>query len=271
MSFREKGPSVGAVALSYELEVNGFSYPASFSAGCVNTVLMRLLRRWENLRRAARPCEDAKGERPLVVFLCAPPGAGKSTLGQFLVRLAGDVGCCEGLQCLGMDGFHHAQAYLSSHAVTMPQGMGPVCLAAIKGAPESFDLAGLTGALRRLRAGSREPWPRYDRRIHDVVADAVPIVGDVVLVEGNWLLLDEPGWCDLRLLCDDAVFLRASEEQLRDRLVRRKVKGGLAPAEALAHYRRVDGPNVRRILDAHGEADVTLDLVGEGDVRWVLP
>ena len=84
------------------------------------------------------------------------------------------------------------------------------------------------------------------------------MTGDVLLVEGNWLLLDAPGWNEARTLCDCTIALRAPEPVLRERLLARKMRGGLSRAEAETWYARVDGPNVARFENGGVPADYNL-------------
>ena len=111
-------------------------------------------------------------------------------------------------------------------------------------------------------------WPVYDRQLHDVVPDRIPVTGDILLIEGNWLLLNESPWKEITEECaDETIFIRAEEEQLRDRLIHRKVMGGKTEAEGAAWYDAVDGPNVRRVLQCSAPADLTLRMVSDGDYR----
>jgi pantothenate kinase len=106
-----------------------------------------------------------------------------------------------------MDGFHHPQRYLDLHT-TLRDGV-EVPLARVKGAPESFDLEALTRAMKRVAAGEDCLWPVYDRVLHDPMPDALVVTGDLVLLEGNYLLLDEPGWRALASLADYTVSIVA--------------------------------------------------------------
>ncbi|MBQ7455760.1 MAG: nucleoside/nucleotide kinase family protein [Clostridia bacterium] len=229
-----------------DMIVNGFPVRAEYEDGTVENVFRPLLRRWEAMRRE-------RGGR-LIVFLAAPPAAGKSTLAAFLQRLSGDA-----LQAVGMDGFHYPQTYIETH--TLPRGGQEVPMRSQKGAPDTFDVEKLDAALRALRAGD-VLWPAYDRKAHDVVENAVLVTAPIVLVEGNYLLLDAPVWRDLPR--DDAVFLQADEALLRPRLIARKMRGGLTQAEAEAYYEACDGPNARLVLERSLPADVTLRLTENG-------
>lgn len=197
----------------------------------------------------------------LVAFLAGPPGAGKSTLSLILEALASSR--APGLlQALPMDGFHYPARYITSHTVVRDGEVLP--MARVKGSPETFDVAALEEAIRGLKAGPKR-WPAYDRRLHDVVDFAIPVTGEILLVEGNWLLLNEPGYARLRDACDYALALWADEAALRDRLIRRKMSGGANEAEARAHYERCDGPNIRRYLAHSAPGDVNFRVAGDGE------
>lgn len=240
--------------MEYTFPVNGFEVKARYDESAVREIFIPLL---ENLSRMQRQ----KGGR-LVVFLAAPPAVGKSTMGAFLEMLSKEQPELTPLQVLGMDGFHYHQDYILSHTV-LRNGM-EVPMKSVKGAPESFDLEKLKDKLK-LAGNEGAKWPFYDRRLHDVVEDAIPVMADILLVEGNWLLLDEPGWKNLE--CDYSIFVEAQEHQLRDRLIDRKMRGGLSREEAEAFYVACDGPNIRRCMSNRKAADVVLTLLGDGCYR----
>lgn len=187
------------------------------------------------------------------LFLVAPPGAGKSTLAAVLEHRARHLD----FAVVGMDGFHHPQHHLESHHVV--RGGERVPLSSVKGAPETFDVAGLS---RQLELGRTRPvcWPRYDRALHDVVPGEQPVEASLVLVEGNYLLLDEPGWADLSDHSDYNIFLEADAAALRERLIERKVRGGLTRAAATDFYDRSDRLNVERVLAGTDRSKVDLLL-----------
>ncbi len=238
----------------YRLEINGFEVRAAFSGAAVEEVCLPLL-----MELTAR---QSRLERRLIAFLAAPPAAGKSTLAAFLQRLSQETPGVTPLQALGMDGFHYPQAYLSSHSAVRDGAEIP--MHSIKGAPETFDLPKLARALELARE-SDLLWPVYDRRLHDVVEDALPVSGDILLVEGNWLLLDEPLWRALQ--CDYSAFIGAEEALLRGRLIDRKARGGLSRGAAEAWVAASDIPNVRRCMGRRRPADLELWIDAEGELR----
>ncbi len=218
------------------LRVNGFEVKASYAEKNVQERFLPLLKEWTAKARELLPGR-------LVVFLSAPPGAGKSTLAAFLEVLSKEIAGLLPVQALGMDGFHYHQAEIERRQVLRDGVWVP--MKKVKGGPESFDVDKLEGALKRLRAGEPLRWPIYDRNLHDVQEDALEVTAPIALVEGNWLLYGGDPWPRLHPLCHDSLALTAGEELLKERLVSRKMKGGLTREEAETFYQGSDGPNVR--------------------------
>lgn len=236
------------------LKVNGFDVTAHYDDTVIDQLFVPLLHRWTRM-------QAKRGER-LVVFLAAPPGAGKSTLAAFLEWLSAKTPKAARVQAVGMDGFHYPNAYLDTH--TFSDDGCEVPMRSRKGAPQTFDVDGLRAALVDARSNNPAPWPAYSRVLHDVVPASLPIGEKILLVEGNYLLLDQGRWQGLSNLADFTVFLDAPEALLRERLVARKVAGGMTPADAAAWYDASDGRNVATALAAHVPADVELTLEQDG-------
>lgn len=236
------------------LKVNGFDVTAHYDDTVIDQLFVPLLHRWTRM-------QAKRGER-LVVFLAAPPGAGKSTLAAFLEWLSAKTPKVACVQAVGMDGFHYPNAYLDMH--TFSDDGREVPMRSRKGAPQTFDVDCLRTALVDARSHSPAPWPAYSRVLHDVVPASLPIGEKILLVEGNYLLLDQGRWQGLSNLADFTVFLDAPEALLRERLVARKVAGGMTPADAAAWYDASDGRNVTTVLAAHAPADVELTLEQDG-------
>lgn len=235
------------------LENSGRRVEAEFRDADVGRVFLPLLERLTALGRE-------KGRR-VAALLAAPPGAGKSTLAALLAALSRETPGLLPLDALGMDGFHYPRAYLSSHTVV--RDGEAVSLASVKGAPETFDIAALSDALCRVAAGEAVAWPRYNRALHEPAPGGAP-AGEIALVEGNYLLLDAPGWRELRRCADYTVFIDADPALLYRRLVARHVEGGRSPEEAAAFVRRSDMANARLCLERSLPADLRLRLNGDG-------
>ena len=239
---------------NYEMTVNGLPQHIRYNEATVEGLFLPLLHRLAAL-------EAEKGGR-LLVFLAAPPATGKSTLLQFLERLTQEQDDLTRIQTFGMDGFHHPNRYLETHTI-LRDGV-EIPLKSIKGAPETFDAAALAEKLAAAKVGAVQ-FPVYDRRIHDVVADALTVDAPILFVEGNWLLLDEEPWRGIRPLADYSVRIDAPAAFLRDRLIARKVQGGLSEAEATAFCEASDARNVERFAAHAGAADEVWRMEADGD------
>ena len=243
---------------TYEFDVNGLPVVSRYREETVEGALVPLLARLAVLRRK-------KGRR-VVMFLAAPPATGKSTLCLLLEHLSRtrvDAGL-EPVETVGIDGFHYPNAYLRSHDAVVRGRVVP--MRDVKGCPETYDVHQLARAVRALATGPAVPWPTYSRELHDVVEDGRVLDDGIVIVEGNWLLLAEEPWCSMRQYADYTVLMRAKPELLRDRLVGRKMQGGLSRFDAEAWYESSDGPNVLRVLEDSVPGDLNLRLEADGNL-----
>lgn len=180
------------------------------------------------------------------------PGAGKSTLARFLAERLGPRGAH-----VPMDGFHLADVELER------QG-----LLDRKGAPETFDAFGYAALLDRLRDRPDHAVyaPGFDRDLEQPLAGAIAVQPsvEVVVTEGNYLLVDRPEWRAVRAALDEVWHVRVDEEVRVHRLVARHVEFGKSPDAARAWVDRVDGPNAALAEAAGRSADRVLDLT-----RWM--
>ncbi len=235
--------------------INGLEVRARYSRKAVDEIFLPLL---ETLTRLQK-----EKQRRVIALIAAPPACGKSTLLSFLERLAKEHEELCDVQVIGMDGFHRTQEDLASHT-TVRDGE-EIPLSRIKGSPETYDLKKMTDRLRLAASGVNCGWPLYDRRIHDPVDDAVTIDGDVVLLEGNYLLLNDPGWRDLRSYADYTVMILADADQLKERLIDRKAKGMASREEARKFVEFSDLKNIETCLTHFDGADLVLEMTGEGE------
>lgn len=228
-----------------ELVINGMKVTAEYAREDVEDVFVPLLAELGRLQRGM----DGR----LIAFLAAPPGAGKSTLAAVLEQLSRERPGLVRVQALGMDGFHFHADYIAAH--TVERGGERIPMARVKGAPESFDVDKLRGALEALR-GEGGRFPVYDRRLHDVVEDAVAVDAPVLLLEGNWLLLDAPEWRALPR--DYAIYLDVPEEVARGRVIARRLATGRTREEAERLWAECDGPNAVLCARCHTTPDALL-------------
>ena len=241
--------------IPYRVNINGIEVSASYSERAVNGIFLPLLRMLSAMQRE-------RGRR-ILVMLAAPPGAGKSTLLSFLQDLSRRDPELPRIQTIGMDGIHRRQEYLLSHFTERDGKQIP--LVSIKGAPMTFDLEKLTESVREIASGAVCGWPAYDRLLHNPIENAVTVDGNIVILEGNYLLLDEKGWRDLSRWADYTVSVSAGEELLRRRLIARRISTGVSEEESVRFVDFSDMPNVRLCLEKTKKADLNLRIDEEGD------
>jgi pantothenate kinase len=186
----------------------------------------------------------------LLVGLVGPPAAGKSTLATALATALSQVERVPSV-AVPMDGFHLANAELARLGI-----------ADRKGAPETFDVRGFVHLLRRLREpdGTVVYAPSFDRQINESIGSAIPVAPHVrvVVVEGNYLLLDAPQWLEVRPLLDLALYLDAPPTVRHDALVRRQQARGLSKLDAQEWAGGSDAANARLIETTRSRADEIL-------------
>ncbi|WP_186036789.1 nucleoside/nucleotide kinase family protein [Burkholderia gladioli] len=190
---------------------------------------------------------DADPAARRIVAVAGPPGAGKSTFAERL-REALDAPAPGRAALLAMDGFHYDDRVLEA------RGDRPR-----KGAPHTFDIDGLGAMLARLKAddGREIAVPVFDRSIEIARAGAaiIPAGARIVVVEGNYLLLDDPAWAPLRAFFDLTVMLAVPRAVLVERLSARWQGYGMSEAAIVEKLDGNDLPNVDRVLTGCVAAD----------------
>ena len=190
----------------------------------------------------------AKTKR-LIVAIAGPPGAGKSTASASLCDAinARDKGAAA---VVPMDGFHLDNAILDT-----------LDLRKRKGSPPTFDCAGFEVLLKRLRDPSEDiVIPLFDRKLDLARAGAgiVKARQRILLVEGNYLLLDQPPWDRLAPHFDVTVFLQVDRLELENRLVQRWLGFGHNVGSAQQRALSNDMPNADLVLEKSRPADYTI-------------
>ena len=182
----------------------------------------------------ARGIEETAADRDrALVALAGPPGCCKSTLAAELVSQI-RLSCC----VVPMDGFHLDNETLSARGLLHK-----------KGAPETFDLKGFIQLIAALRLGKEDRFPTFDRDADCVVPDGgkVPTGARILIIEGNYLLFDEPGWDELTIEWDASVWIDVSEAVLEDRLIQRWIDQGMPRSAARERAQHNDLPNALRV------------------------
>lgn len=240
--------------ITFSTEINGLPQELKFTDEAVEKIFKPFLIKLAELRELT--------DRKVVAFIAAPPGAGKTSLVSFLEKISREDKFLSPVRALGIDGFHHTADYLKKNTIAIDGK--EILLNDIKGAPETFDVDNLQEKLREVRQEGTD-WNIYDRTIHDVVHNVLSVEDDIILLEGNYLLLKDAHWTNIRVLADYTVFIQAKENILRERLINRKVQSGLSRENAENFYINSDGKNVVRVLENSAAGNETWQLQEDGD------
>jgi pantothenate kinase len=215
--------------------------------------LDRLLDRLEALRE--------QHSRRVVVGIAGPPGAGKTTVAvDVLAGAAGRPELAGRVAHVPMDGFHLTNAELDRLGRRDR-----------KGAPDTFDAEAYAGVLAAVRDPRRPvvTAPSFDHAVGEPVPDAitVPADADVVVTEGNYLLLGKGGWRAVPPLLDEVWFCALDDTVRQERLVARHIEAGREQEDARAWVARSDEANALLVTPTAAHADLVLHdgrVVGQG-------
>ena len=187
-----------------------------------------------------------------ILGIVGPPGCGKSTLAAALLDFLGDEAVA-----VPMDGYHLANVELAR-----------LGRAGRKGAEDTFDSAGYVSLLRRLKnqqANEIVYAPEFRREIEEPIANAIPVFPEtqLVITEGNYLLLDHGHWAGISDLLDEIWYVDIDHSIRRERLVKRHMHFGRSQSAAEDWVANTDEPNAVRIEATKHRADVLFNWEGE--------
>ncbi|MEM7303422.1 MAG: hypothetical protein AAF468_20265 [Pseudomonadota bacterium] len=195
----------------------------------------------------------------IMVGIAGPPASGKSTLAEAVVRKLNEEAEADSVSgfpptqavLLPMDGYHLDNSLLEARGQL-----------ARKGAPETFDSNGFCRAVRQLAEAQDESYhPRFDRKMDLAIASSIAVSPDVpvVVVEGNYLLLNSTPWSSLQDIFALTIFVCPSFDALQDRLEQRWIDHGLDGEAAIFRTTSNDLPNARAVIEQSRSADLHLD------------
>ncbi|KIW01440.1 uncharacterized protein PV09_07198 [Verruconis gallopava] len=178
--------------------------------------------------------------RRILVAVAGVPGSGKTTITTALSKLY-ESREGKALTILPMDGFHYSRAVLQ----TMPD---PHTAFQRRGAAFTFDVKSFIQLVRRLRnepvtkqhcQESSFKAPSFDHAVKDPVEDDIQLSSaeSLIILEGNYLLLDEDPWNEIATLVDEKWFVDAPESVAKERVVQRHLAAGIEKDRAAAEVR----------------------------------
>jgi len=173
------------------------------------------------------------------IGLAGAPGSGKSSLSSALKERLGEMICV-----IPMDGYHFYRCELDA----MPN---PINAYALRGAPFTFNAHKFVDNLIAAKQARTGKFPSFDHNQGDPVEEDIELLGisKIVLVEGNYLFLNEEPWCQLRTnVFDESWFLNVPIAECKRRVIKRHIETGLNREEAQHRVDNNDGPNAQRVI-----------------------
>ncbi len=179
-----------------------------------------------------------------VLGLVGKPGAGKSTLANYLI----DNLPAKDVALIPMDGYHLSNKVLK--ALGRDQR---------KGAPDTFDVESYVQILKRIKEDKTETiyFPIFHREIEESVAAEGVIYPEtkLVITEGNYLLHNSGGWDKVKKYLDETWFVEVDDTLRLERLISRHQKFGRTLEEAKSWVENSDEKNANLIEKTKINAD----------------
>ena len=190
-----------------------------------------------------------KNNDRFMVAVAGPPGSGKTTISGLLqAELEGRYKLSA--QVVPMDGFHLDDSILQQRGL-LPR----------KGAPQTFDVDGLNNILMRLTSTPAVDVlvPVFDREreLSRASAREIPESVEVILVEGNYLLLNMMPWSSLKQYFDLSVMIQCAKPVLRQRLMNRWLDLDFSQQAARTKVEENDLPNAATVISQSVKSDIT--------------
>ena len=192
--------------------------------------------------------ENSEGRKRYIVAIAGPPGAGKSTFSQALLLMLKEKSIQA--KIISMDGFHLDNSILAERN-----------LLDRKGAPATFDTAGFIHLMNRLTNFENEVViPEFDRNKDLSIAGSsiISTKDKVLIVEGNYLLIEEEPWTELKKTWDQTIFINPGMDTIEQRLLNRWLRHGLDAKDAKKRTLTNDLPNARYVLEKSSDSDIQI-------------
>ena len=205
-------------------------------------------------REAAKASTSNSTTTQYWIGIAGAPGSGKSTLVHDLVKeLQSRSVTCVGVP---MDGYHYSRAELDTFA-------DPIAAHRFRGAPFTFNGSKFVEDLRMAKMEGKFSFPGFDHAAKDPAPDVHVLTAEcqVVLVEGNYLLLDAAPWSSLceesssssSKIFDEMWYLKCNLDELKRRLAARHMEAwGWTMEQAMERIEDSDGKNMVTVETSAG-------------------
>jgi pantothenate kinase len=122
-----------------------------------------------------------------------------------------------------------------------------------RGAPFTFDSKLFLTFVKQLSSNVTLYGPSFDHKLKDPIENDIIITPEVsvVIVEGNYVSLDEPCWTEIANYVDDTWFIEAPKHMLRERIIERHLQAGISDSrqQAIERVENNDLINAKYIVE----------------------
>ena len=195
--------------------------------------------------------ERSQNSGRIIVAVAGAPTSGKSTLCAKLSISLNDQATPSAV--VTMDGFHMDNGELDVRGWRE-----------LKGAPQTFDSRGLVNLIASIHANKKPiRVPDFDRAKDAVVAGRTIVDRNhqIILVEGNYVLLNEEPWSELANYFDFSILLNPTLEEIETRSIKRWLENGRSWSDARQRAQHNDVPNGIYVVENSRKADLILEEV----------
>lgn len=186
-------------------------------------------------------------EERLILGLAGPPGTGKSLFADHLAAALYPLSCA----VVPLDGFHLGSKIINGTPLQHR-----------KGAIDTFDAGGYAALLQRLHTRDEAVVyaPFYDRTLEEPIAGSIAVdqATQLVITEGNYLLVDDGDWGRARALMNQVWFVDTEHALRIERLTARHIQFGKTPEAARAWVHASDEVNAAVVLSTKEHADLVV-------------
>ena len=187
------------------------------------------------------------------IGIAGGPGSGKSTLAAALKERLNELSAV-----IPQDGYHYYRSQLDQ----MPDS----AMAHVRrGSPFTFDTEKFVNDLIKARHSCEGKFPSFDHRTADPIENDIQLSrsNKIVIVEGNYLLLNAEPWCRLKKeVFDETWCLDVSVQESNRRVVQRHMKIGLSAEQARTRVIDNDGMNAELVMnESPSNADRMIKIV----------
>uniref|UniRef100_A0AC35GVW1 Phosphoribulokinase/uridine kinase domain-containing protein n=1 Tax=Panagrolaimus sp. PS1159 TaxID=55785 RepID=A0AC35GVW1_9BILA len=213
----------------------------------------------ELTQKAINLMNESNGNR-ILIGIAGPPGSGKTTTAKNVCEKINQKQDAEIAAVMPMDGFHFTRNELSKME-------NPEYLFKRRGAPFTFNSKELLEKVKELKCSKTlVTAPSFNHSIKDPKENDIQISSTIkiVILEGNYLLLKDPIWCEISKELNQKWLITADWEIIKERLIQRHLNAGICSNfnEALERANENDIPNGKYII----ENSVKPDFTFRGDI-----